>query len=391
MAISSSTLTIGSAEIGSGGGGSRWDTGAAPIRYPDPNIKILDPRFAKYTLPMAAIERIAGGCRFTEGPVWFGDGRYLLFSDIPNDRILKWEEETGAVSVFRQPSNYANRNTRDRIWRLITCEMGSQRVTRTEYDGRITVLANTFDGKRLTGPNDVVVKSDGSIWFSDNGAGIRGNYLGNKAEQELPFRVYRIDQRTREITIAVDDMERPNGLAFSPDEARLYVVDTPGGDKTVHVYDVVEDGAKVANGRVFFNAMPGYADGIRVDTDGNIWCGFSGGEGEDARMTTAGQASAPERPKAPALKLRFLSHGTLESRDLAFSRRFYEEFLGLDVVQTSPISLLIRLGGPNTIAVVLSKNVGEMNLLNHNGLDVRTPEEVDEAHRTVCAQAETWK
>src|SRR5437879_4572764 len=188
-----------------------------PIRYPDPNIKVLDPRFQKYVLGNAAIERIASGMRFTEGPVWFGDGRYLLFSDIPNDRIIKWEEETGAVSTFRQPSTYANGNTRDRIGRLITCEMGSQRLTRTEYDGRITVLANTFDGKRLTGPNDVVVKSDGSVWFSDNGAGIRGNYLGNKAEQELPFRVYRIDQRTREITIAVDDMERPNGLAFSPD------------------------------------------------------------------------------------------------------------------------------------------------------------------------------
>src|SRR5205814_2213015 len=168
------------ARSGRGPAGSLWEAGAPPIRYPDPNIKILDPGFTKYSLPMAAIERIAGGCRFTEGPVWFGDGRYLLFSDSPNDRILKWEEETGAVSVFRQPSNYANGNTRDRIGRLITCEMGSQRLTRTEYDGRITVLANTFDGKRLTGPNDVVVKSDGSIWFSDNGAGIRGNYLGNK-------------------------------------------------------------------------------------------------------------------------------------------------------------------------------------------------------------------
>src|SRR5947199_2897489 len=211
MAISSSTLTIGSAEIGAGADGSRWEAGAPPIRYPDPNIKILDPRFAKYVLPMAAIERIAGGCRFTEGPVWFGDGRYLLFSDIPNDRILKWEEETGAVSVFRQPSNYANGNTRDRVGRLITCEMGSQRLTRTEYDGRITVLANTFDGKRSTGPNDVVDTSAGSTGFSANGAGIRGNYLGNKAEQELPCRGYRIQPRTPEITIPVDDNERPNG------------------------------------------------------------------------------------------------------------------------------------------------------------------------------------
>jgi gluconolactonase len=279
----------------------RRNDGAGPIRYPDPNIKVLDPRFAKYALGNAAIERIAGGCRFTEGPVWFGDGRYLLWSDIPDDRILKWEEETGAISVFRRPSNYANGNTRDRQGRLVTCEMGSQRLTRTEYDGAITVLAERFDGKRLTGPNDVVVKSDGSIWFSDNGAGIRGNYLGNKGEQELPFRVYRIDPATGEITVVVGDMQRPNGLAFSPDETRLYVVDTPGGDKTVHVYDVVADGTKVANGRVFFNTMPGYADGIRCDTDGNVWCGFSGGEGEDGVAVFApdsaliGRILLPER------------------------------------------------------------------------------------------------
>src|ERR1700731_874854 len=301
MAASSNSLTIGAAEIGVTNAGSRWDAGAAPIRYPEPNIKVLDPRFAKYALPMAAIERIAGGCRFTEGPVWFGDGRYLLFSDIPNDRIMKWEEETGVVSAFRRPSHYANGNTRDRAGRLITCEMDAQRLTRTEYDGRITVLALNFDGKRLTGPNDVVVKSDGSIWFSDNDAGTRGNYLGHRAEQELPFRVYRIDPRTREMTIAVGDMERPNGLAFSPDESRLYVVDTPGGDKTVQVYDVVEDGTKAVNGRAFFNQMPGYADGIRCDTQGNVWCGFSGGEGEDGVAvyapdgTLIGRILLPER------------------------------------------------------------------------------------------------
>src|SRR5579884_3717717 len=279
----------------------RWAPGAAPIRYPDPNIKVLDKRFEKYALPMAAIERIAGGCRFTEGPVWFGDGRYLLFSDIPNDRMLKWEEETGAVSLFRKPSNYANGNTRDRQGRLITCEMGSRRLVRTEYDGSITVLAERFDGKRLTGPNDVVVKSDGSIWFSDNGAGIRGNYLGHRAEAELPYRVYRLDPRSGALTVAVDDMERPNGLAFSPDEQRLYVVDTPGGDKTVHVYDVAADGTRLARGRLFFNAMPGYADGIRCDTAGNLWCGFSGGEGEDGVAVFApdgaliGRLLLPER------------------------------------------------------------------------------------------------
>jgi gluconolactonase len=272
-----------------------------PIRYPDPRIKILDARFTPLVLGNAAIETIASGCRFTEGPVWFGDLRCLLWSDIPNDRMMKWEEETGAVSLFRKPSHYANGNTRDRQGRLITCEMDAQRLTRTAYDGTITVLAESFDGKKLTGPNDVVVKSEGSIWFSDNGAGIRGNYLGHKATAELPYRVYRIDGRTGHITIAVGDMERPNGLCFSPDEKRLYVVDTPGGTKTTHVYDVVDDGTKLANGRVFFDATPGYADGIRCDTEGNVWAGFSGGEDQDGVAVFApdgkliGRILLPER------------------------------------------------------------------------------------------------
>ena len=262
---------------------------------------MLDPRFERIILGFAAIERIAGNCRFNEGPVWFGDGRYLLWSDIPNDRIMRWEEETGAVSVFRRPSHYANGNTRDREGRLITCEHDTQRLTRTEYDGSISVLAATFDSKKLTGPNDAIVKSDGSIWFSDNGAAIRGNYLGHKATQELPFRVYRIDGRSGEMTVVVDDMERPNGLCFSPDESKLYVVDTPGGPKTVHVYDVVDQGTKLADGRLFFDAMPGYADGIRCDTEGNVWCGFSGGEGQDGVAVFApegkmiGRVLLPER------------------------------------------------------------------------------------------------
>jgi gluconolactonase len=272
-----------------------------PIRYPDPRIKILDARFTPLVLGNAAVETIASGCRFTEGPVWFGDLRCLVWSDIPNDCMMKWEEETGAVSVFRKPSHYANGNTRDRQGRLITCEMDAQRLTRTEYDGTITVLAESFDGKKLTGPNDVVVKSDGSIWFSDNGAGIRGNYLGHKATAELPYRVYRIDGRTGQITIAVGDTERPNGLCFSPDEKRLYVVDTPGGTKTTHVYDVVDDGTKLANGRVLFDATPGYADGIRCDTEGNVWAGFSGGEDQDGVAVFApdgkliGRILLPER------------------------------------------------------------------------------------------------
>ncbi len=272
------------------------------VRYPDPGIRVLDPRFSALVLGNAAIERIAGGCRFTEGPVWFGDLRCLLWSDIPNDRILKWEEETGAVSVFRRPSRYANGNTRDRQGRLVTCEMDAQRLTRTEYDGSITVLAQRFDGKQLTGPNDVVVKSDGSIWISDNGAGIRGNYLGHKATPELPYRVYRIDPRSGRIAVAVDDMERPNGLAFSPDESRLYVVDTPGpGRRSIQVYDVVDDGTRVAHRRLFNAAEPGGSDGMRVDIYGNLWCAWAGGEGEDGVAVFApdgdmiGRILLPER------------------------------------------------------------------------------------------------
>jgi gluconolactonase len=273
----------------------------AITRYPDPGIKILDPRFSPLVLGNAAIERIAGGCRFTEGPLWFGDLRCLLWSDIPNDRIMRWDEETGAVSLFRKPSHYTNGNTRDRQGRLVTCEMDAQRLTRTEYDGTITVLATHFDGRQLAGPNDVVVKSDGSIWFSDNGAGIRGNYLGHKGTPELPYRVYRLDGRTAAMTIAVGDMERPNGLAFSPDEKRLYVVDTPGGPKTVRVYDIVDDGTRAVNGRLFFDATPGYADGIRCDSEGNVWAGFSGGEGQDGVAVFApdgaliGRILLPER------------------------------------------------------------------------------------------------
>src|SRR6266851_2712328 len=142
--------------------------------YPDPAVQVLHSSFAKYRLPLAAVERLATGCRWAEGPVWFGDGRYLLWSDIPNERILKWEEETGAVSVFRKPSNFANGNTRDRQGRLVTCEHGGRRVVRTEYDGSITVLMDSFDGKRLNSPNDVVVKSDGSIWFTDPVFGLLG-------------------------------------------------------------------------------------------------------------------------------------------------------------------------------------------------------------------------
>jgi gluconolactonase len=214
---------------------------------------------------------------------------------------VRWDEETGATGLLRKPAGFPDGNTRDRQGRLLSAELGTRRLTRTEHDGTITVLADHFQGVRLTGANDVIVKSDNSIWFSDNGAGIRGNYLGDKAPQELPFRVYRIDGATGEMTIAVGDMERPNGLCFSPDETRLYVVDTPSGRKTTYVYDVESDGLTVRNGRVFFDGTPGYADGIRCDTEGNVWCGFSGGVGQDGVAifapdgTLIGRILLPER------------------------------------------------------------------------------------------------
>jgi gluconolactonase len=249
-------------------------------RYPDPAIRVLDPSFSRYRIMLGAVERLASGFRWAEGPVWFGDGRFLLWSDIPNNRIMKWEEETGAVSVFRKPSNNANGNTRDRQGRLVTCEHDSRRVTRTEHDGSITVLMDELGGKRLNSPNDVVVKSDGSIWFTDPPFGIIGYYEGHKDAPELSTNVYRIDGATGQASVVADDVEGPNGLAFSPDESKLYVVASRAEPRTIVVFDVVEDGTKLRNGDVLIDAGPGTPDGFRVDVDGNLWCGWGMGDAE---------------------------------------------------------------------------------------------------------------
>jgi gluconolactonase len=257
----------------------RWPL--SPVRYPDPALQVLDPRFAKYRLGNAAVERLATGFRWTEGPVWFGDGRYLLFSDIPNNRIMRWVEETGEISVFRSPSHYSNGHTRDKQGRLVTCEHDTRRVTRTEYDGSLTVLMDHFQGRPLNAPNDVVVKSDGSIWFTDPGYGIMFHYEGHKAPLELPAVVYRLDPISGETTVVVEDMAKPNGLCFSPDESRLYVVDSGSTPRVIRLYDVV-DGSRVAHGRLFVDMSPGTSDGIRCDVDGNVWgAAGNGGEGFD--------------------------------------------------------------------------------------------------------------
>jgi gluconolactonase len=241
-------------------------------------VEALDAAFSKYRLPLAGIERLATGCRWAEGPVWFGDGRCLLWSDVPNDRILRWDEETGAVGVFRRPSNYANGNTRDRQGRLVTCEHGSRRVTRTEYDGSITVLADRFEGKRLSSPNDIVVRSDGTVWFTDPPFGLLSDYEGARADAELPQNVYRLEPETRTLNV-VAEVRGPNGLCFSPDETILYLVESRAvPNRLILAYDVRDGGRSLANQRVLIDAGPGTPDGMRCDEDGNLWCGWGMGD-----------------------------------------------------------------------------------------------------------------
>ncbi|MGO4449832.1 SMP-30/gluconolactonase/LRE family protein [Phyllobacterium sp. TAF24] len=243
--------------------------------------EIHDQRFSSLIIGNAELEELYSSCRWAEGPVWFGDSNCLLWSDIPNQKMLRWIPD-GAVTVFRSPSNFTNGNTRDREGRLVSCEHGSRRVTRTEPDGTITVLVDRYLGKRLNSPNDVVVHSNGSVWFTDPTYGILSDYEGYKSDPEQPSRnVYRLDPSTGDIAIMVSDFLQPNGLAFSPDERLLYIADsgashTEGAPRHIRVFDVV-DGKTLSNGRVFAHIDNGIPDGMRVDVDGNLWSSAADG------------------------------------------------------------------------------------------------------------------
>ncbi len=261
---------------------------------------ILDPRFTACIRTSARLEKLYEGCRWAEGPAYFPAGRYFVWSDIPNDRMLRWDETTSTVGVFRQPAGYTNGHTIDRQGRLVSCEQGGRRITRTEHDGSITVIVDRYDGKRFNSPNDLVVSADGAIWFSDPSYGIDSHYEGDKAVSEIgACHVYRVDPRTRACSIVADDFVRPNGLAFSPDERVLYIADSGGtsvadGPRHIRRFDV--NGARLSGGEVFATCTAGFFDGLRLDEDGRIWASASDGiHCYDPDGTLLGKVLIPER------------------------------------------------------------------------------------------------
>ncbi len=259
-------------------------------RYPDPAVEILDPSFAKYRIYSSTVEQLGSGMRWAEGPVYLPEERVVLVSDIPNNRIMKYDEAKNSFTVFRENANFANGNARDRQGRLVTCEHSvTRRVTRTEKDGKITVLADSFDGKRLNAPNDVVVKSDDTVWFTDPTFGINGEWEGSRAKPEqATTNVYRIASDGK-VTAVVTDLVNPNGLAFSPDEKKLYVVEWRGTpNRSIWSFDVGE-GGQVSNKTKLIDAADfGALDGFKVDRDGNLWCGYGSNGALNAEPSDVG-------------------------------------------------------------------------------------------------------
>ena len=260
-------------------------SGQQPVRYADPDVIALDKRFQKYMISNTTIQRLWTGALWVEGPAWNGAGRYLVWSDLPNNRQMRWLEEDGHVSVFRSPSEYSNGNTFDFEGRQVSCQHGPRRVVRFEPDGTTTVIADKWQGKPLNSPNDLVVHPDGAVWFTDPAYGILGYYEGFQAKSEIKEAVYRVEPKTGKMDKVTDELDKPNGICFSPDYKKVYICDT-GDPRDIQVFDLV-DGKTLRNKRQFTNMTipgkgPGSADGIRADTDGNIWAGAGwGGAGYD--------------------------------------------------------------------------------------------------------------
>jgi gluconolactonase len=299
-------------------------SGQHPVRYPDPDLVILDPRFAKYRIGNTPIQRHHTGTLWAEGPAWNGAGRFLVWSDIPNNRQMRWLEEDGHVSEFRNPSGYSNGNTFDYQARQISCEHGNRRMVRYEPDGKVTVLADKWQGKPLNAPNDAVVDPDGGIWFTDPGYGSLLNYEGFKNELELKEAIYRIDGASGQIALVTDEIYKPNGLCFSHDYKKLYVADTgathyPEAPKNIKVWDVA-DGKSLRNGKEFVSMeLPGLgaglADGIRADIDGNIWASAGWvGDGYDGVHIFAPDGARIGQIKLPEICSNVCFGGTRRNR-----------------------------------------------------------------------------
>ncbi len=307
-------------------------SGREPLRYTDPDLIVLDKRFEKYVIGNTPLQRIWTGAMWAEGPAWNGVGRYFLWSDIPNNRQMRWMEEDGHTSVFRAPSEYSNGNTFDFEGRQLACQHGQRRVVRYEYDGTVTVVADKFQGKPLNSPNDIVVHPDGTVWFTDPPYGIQGNYEGFEAKPELKEAVYRVDPKTARIDKVTDELDKPNGICFSHDYKKLYVCDT-GAPKDIQVFDLA-DGKTLRNKHQFVNmalpGKPGLADGIRADVDGNIWAGAGrGGPGYDGVHVFTPQGERIGIIQLPEICANICFGGTKRNRlFMVASQSVYAVFVG---------------------------------------------------------------